>query len=102
MLQSSDRAENRLDLASEVVSGEAKVSERFKFSESVKLQLTDECETFEDNSSDIARVCAIDAFAEDAVLGWGTVIGVQQCDGSWVPRQNGTVGVAVDPFLEFE
>uniref|UniRef100_A0A7N2ML54 AAA+ ATPase domain-containing protein n=1 Tax=Quercus lobata TaxID=97700 RepID=A0A7N2ML54_QUELO len=63
-----------------VVSGKVEVSERFEFSESVKLQLVGECETFEDNSSDIARVCAVAAFAEDAMPGGGIVIGVQQCD----------------------
>ena len=52
MLQSSDRAENWLDPAGEVVSGKAKVPERFEFNESVKLQLTDECETFKDDSGD--------------------------------------------------
>ncbi|KAF3959628.1 hypothetical protein CMV_015578 [Castanea mollissima] len=39
ILQSSDRVENRLDPAGEVVSDEAEVSERFEFSEGVKLQL---------------------------------------------------------------
>ena len=102
MLQSSDRAENWLDPAGEVVSGKAKVPERFEFSESVKLQLTDECETFKDDSGDIARVCVVATFAEDTVLGGGTVIGIQRCNSSRVPRRNGTVGVAVDPFLEFE
>ena len=82
MLQSSDRVENRLDPASEVVSSKAKVFERFEFSESMKLQLTSECETFEDDSSDIAGVCAIAAFAENTVPGGETVIGVQRCDGS--------------------
>ena len=76
MLQSSDRAENRLNLAGEVVSGEAEVSECFEFNESVKLQLASECETFEDDSGDIAEVCAIAAFVEDVVPGGGTVVGV--------------------------
>ena len=76
MLQSSDCVENRLDLAGEVVSGEAEVSERFEFSESVKLQLAGECETFEDDSGDIAWVCIVAALAEDTVPGGGIVIGV--------------------------
>ena len=76
MLQSSDRVENQLDPASEVVSDEAEVSEHFEFSESVKLQLAGECETFEDDSGDIARVCIVATFAEDTVLGGGTIIGV--------------------------
>ena len=102
MLQSSNRAENQLDLAGEVVSGEAEVSERFEFSESVKLQLVGECKTFEDDSGDIAGVCAVAAFVEDAVPGRGTVIGVQRCDSGRVPRRNSIVRVAVVPFLEFE
>nr|POE98357.1 hypothetical protein CFP56_44084 [Quercus suber] len=102
MLQSSDRVENQLNLADEVVSGKAKVSEHFEFSESVKLQLTGKCETFKDDNDDIARVCVVITFAEDAVPGGGTIIGVQRCNGSRVPRRNGIVGVAVDPFLEFK
>ena len=76
MLQSSDHAENRLDSAIEVVSDEAEVFECFKFSESVKLQLAGECETFEDDSGDIAWVCIVAALAEDTVPGGGIVIGV--------------------------
>ena len=44
-MQSSDRAENRLDPTGEVVSSEAEVSEHFEFSEGMKLQLAGECET---------------------------------------------------------
>ena len=86
MLQSSDRVENRIDPASEFVSGDVEVSECFEFNESVKLQLVGECETFKDDNGDIAEVCAVVAFVEDTVPGEGTVIGIQQCDGSQVLR----------------
>ena len=86
MLQSSDRVENRLDPASEVVSDDVEVSECFEFNESMKLQLVGKCETFKDDNGDIARVCAIVAFVEDTMPGEGTVIGIQRCDGSQVLR----------------
>ena len=102
MLQSSNRAENRLDLAGKVVFGEAEVPECFEFSERVKLQLVGKCKTFEEDSGDIAGVCAVVAFVEDAVLGRGTVIDIQRCDGGRVLRRNSIVGVTVVPFLEFK
>ena len=102
MLQSSDRAKKPARPNQWSCFRRCEVSECFEFNESVKLQLVGECETFKDDNSDIAGVCAVVAFVENIVPGEGTVIGIQQCDGSQVLRWNSTVGVAVDPFLEFK
>ena len=76
MLQSSDRAKNWLDPAGEVVSGKAKVPERFEFNESVKLQLTDECETFKDDSGDKKK-----SVSENGGLG------LTKLECIWLPRK---------------
>ena len=99
MRQSSDRVENRLDPATEVVSSEAEVSECFEFNESVKLQLAGECETFEDDSGDITGVCSVTTFVEDAVPGRWTVIGVHRCDVAESQEETAPLGSLWIPFL---
>ena len=65
----------------------------------MKLQLAGECETFEDDNGDIVRVCTVATFAEDAVPGGGTVIGVQRCDVAKSQGETSLLGSLWIPFL---